>query len=297
MTTTYRIDFQPVGRRGECEEGDSLLECSRKTGVGIATICGGKGRCNACRIRILRGDVSGPSSVERAVFSAQELAEGWRLACRVYPSADCSVHVPPESMTAPQRTQVEGVEVHVAADPPVRCYGINLSGPDLSDLRADADRLLHELRGRHGAACCKVDGSVLRTLSTELRALDWHCGVAVRKDEVVGLGPCSGRNLGLAVDLGTTKIAGCLVDLEEGKRLASKGMMNPQISFGEDVITRIDEALKSPERAGEIQKCAVEALNRLAGNFARRRAPCPGRSWRPRWAAIRPCTICFSDCP
>lgn len=277
MTTTFRIDFQPVGRRGEYEPGDSILECSRKTGVGIANICGGKGKCNACRVKILRGSASEPTAVERSVFSARELAGGWRLACQVYPSADCSVHVPPESMTTPQRTQVEGVEMHVTPDPPVRCYRVSLSGPDLSDLRADADRLLHELRVQHGAACRKVDGSVLRTLSTDLRGLDWQCRVAVRKDEVVGVGSCSGRNLGLAVDLGTTKIAGYLVDLEEGKRLASKGMMNPQIAFGEDVITRIDEVIKSAERAGEIQKCAVEALNRLARELCEEAGAMPGQ--------------------
>jgi uncharacterized 2Fe-2S/4Fe-4S cluster protein (DUF4445 family) len=269
MTTNYRIDFQPVGRRGECETGDSLLECSRKTGVDLANICGGKGKCHACRVRILKGDVSEPTPVERALFSAQELGEGRRLACQVHPSSDCSVHVPPESMTAPQRTQVEGLEIHIEPDPPVQRYQVSLSSPGLSDLRADADRLIHGLHEQHGVPCRKVDETVLRTLSRHLRASDWRCGVAVRKDEVIGVGPLNGVNLGLAVDLGTTKIAGYLVDLEEGKKLASRGVMNPQISFGEDVITRIDEAIKSPEKAEEIQRTVIEALNRLARDLCK----------------------------
>jgi uncharacterized 2Fe-2S/4Fe-4S cluster protein (DUF4445 family) len=279
MTTNYCIDFQPVGRRGECEAGDSLLECSRKTGVGIANICGGKGKCHACKVKILKGSVSEPTPLETALFSAQELGEGWRLGCQVHPSANCSIHVPPESMTTPQRTQVEGLEIHVEPDPPVRCYEVGLSGPGLSDLRADADRLIHGLQGQHGVTCRKVDGAVLRTLSGDLRALDWQCRVTVREGEVISLGSWlrPSPNLGLAVDLGTTKIAGYLVDLEMGKRLASRGMMNPQISFGEDVITRIDEALRSPERAGEIQKTVVEALNRLASDLCKEAGSVPGQ--------------------
>jgi uncharacterized 2Fe-2S/4Fe-4S cluster protein (DUF4445 family) len=263
----FTIDFQPVGRRGECEAGDSLLECSRKAGGGIAGICGGKGKCGACKVRILKGNVSEPTPVETAFFSVQELGEGLRLGCQVYPSADCSVYVPPESMTTPQRTQVEGMQIHVDPDPPVRCYQVILRSPDLSDPMADADRLIRGLQDQHGVVCRKVDGEVLRTLSADLRALNWQCPVAVRGGEVIRLGSGPRPVLGLAVDLGTTKIAGYLVDLEEGKKLASRGVMNPQISFGEDVITRIEEALKSPERAGEIRKTAIEALNRLIGDL------------------------------
>lgn len=240
------------------------MECSRKTGVGIANLCGGKGKCHTCKIRVLKGKVSEPTALETTVFSAQELGEGWRLGCQVHPSGNCTIHVPTESMTTPQRTQVEGLEIQVEPDPPVRCHEVLLSSPGLSDPMADADRLIQGVQDQHGVGCRKVDGAVLRTLSAGLRALEWRCRVAVRGDEVIGLGSWQLPSLGLAVDLGTTKIAGYLVDLETGERLASKGMMNPQISFGEDVITRIDQALKSPERAAEIRTTAVEALRRLA---------------------------------
>jgi uncharacterized 2Fe-2S/4Fe-4S cluster protein (DUF4445 family) len=267
--TSYTIDFQPLGRRGECEPGDSLLECSRRTGVGITNVCGGKGKCHACKVKVLRGEVSKPTPNELSSFSPEEIGEGWRLACQVYPAGNCSVGVPPESMTAPQRTQVEGVDMAVEPDPSVLCYKVDLVGPELSDLRADADRLLQGLREQHGVKCSKVDGAVLRSLSTDLRSLDWECQVAVRGDEVISVGPRPSPHLGLAVDLGTTKIAGYLVDLSTGKRLVSKGIMNPQISFGEDVITRIDAALRSTALYGDIQKAVVEALNQLALDLCR----------------------------
>ena len=86
---SYTIDFQPLGRRGACEPGESLLECSRRAGVGIVNLCGGKGKCHACKVKVLKGAVSEPTSTETAFFSQDELAQGWRLACQVNPSGNC----------------------------------------------------------------------------------------------------------------------------------------------------------------------------------------------------------------
>lgn len=258
------VDFQPLGRRGECEPGSSLLECSRRAGVGIINLCGGNGKCHACRVRVLKGVVSEPTSTEASFFTPDELAQGWRLACQVTASEDCSVALPPESMTAPQRTQVEGMALTAKPDPPVLWHQVQLAAPDLSDLRADADRLIRDLRDQCRVTCHNLDSELLRTLSTDLRSMDWTCGAAVRGEEVIGVGPWPAPLLGLAVDLGTTKIAGYLLDLTTGKRVCSRGIMNPQIGFGEDVITRIDGALHSAGRYGEIRNAAVEALNRIA---------------------------------
>ncbi len=262
--TSYTIDFQPLGRRGECRAGDTILECSRRTGIGITNICGGRGKCNACKVKILDGKVSAPTPQESAFFSSGDLREGWRLACQVYPSGHCKIGVPPESMTSPQRTQVEGIEVTVEPDPPVRCFKITPSLPTLSDLTADADRLMRNLDEQHGVKSTKVDTSLLCRLSRDLRLWEWEAQAAVRGDEVIELAPWPSPQIGLAVDLGTTKIAGYLMHLESGKRLASRGIMNPQISFGEDVITRIDGALRSPEKGREIQRAVVDGLNQLA---------------------------------
>jgi uncharacterized 2Fe-2S/4Fe-4S cluster protein (DUF4445 family) len=128
--------------------------------------------------------------------------------------------------------------------------------------------LLEALEQQHRLHCTRVDVDVLRVLSPRLRSWDWRCQVSVRGDEVVAIGPEPGRQLGLAVDLGTTKIAGYLVDLDSGQTLAAKGVMNPQISYGEDIISRITGAVNSPEQKLQLQMAVVEALNELISDLS-----------------------------
>ena len=265
--TVYTIDFQPVGRRGQCQNTESLLDCAHQLGIGISAICGGKGNCYSCKVRVLSGTVSEPTSSELEVFLPQELADGWRLACQTYPTSDCKLDVPLESMTAPQRTQVEGMEVTVHPEPATQAYHLELTIPSLSSPQADADRLLETLNQQHQLQCNQVDMSVLHTLSTQLRSWNWQCQAVVRNDEVVAIGPWPSRQLGLAIDLGTTKIAGYLVDLTNGRTLAAEGIMNPQIGLGEDIITRIAIAIESPHEGVQLQRLVVEALNELAINL------------------------------
>ena len=265
--TACTIDFEPVGRRGECRRDESLLACARRLGVGISSICGGKGTCHSCKVQVLSGTVSKPTSNEVEVFSSQELKEGWRLACQTYPTSDCRLTVPAESMTTPQRVQVEGLEITVRPEPPVRAYRLQLAAPSLSAPQADADRLLEVLNQQHQLHCSKVDIDVLRILSAQLRSWNWECQAIVRNDEVIALAPWPSRQLGLAIDLGTTKIAGYLVDLSDGRTLAAKGSMNPQISYGEDIISRINGVVQSPDEGVQLQKLAVEAINELSADL------------------------------
>ena len=262
--TSYRIEFEPVGRRGQCQGNKSLLACARRLGVGISSVCGGKGKCRSCKVQVLSGTVSEPTSIELDTFSPQELKAGWRLACQTYPRSDCKLSVPPESMTTPQRTQVEGLEITAHPEPPVQAYHLQLPIPSLSNLQADADRLLEALNQRHRLHCGKVDIDVLRTLPSQLRSWNWRCQATVRNDEVVALASWPSRQLGLAVDLGTTKVAGYLVDLSDGRTLAAKGVMNPQLSYGEDIISRIASVIKSPDEGKQLQRLAAEALSQLA---------------------------------
>lgn len=261
------IDLEPVGRRGKCQRNESLLACACRLGVGISSICGGRGTCHSCKVQVLSGTVSEPTSNELETFTSQELKEGWRLACQTYPISDCKLTVPPESMTTPQRIQVEGLEIAVQPEPPVRAYALQLSAPSLSAPHADADRLLDALNQQHSLHCSKVDIGALRVLSDQLRSWDWKCQAAVRNDEVVALVPCTSHPLGLAIDLGTTKIAGYLVDLSDGRTLAAKGIMNPQISLGEDIISRMTVVIQSPDEGVRIQKLAVEAINELSADL------------------------------
>jgi uncharacterized 2Fe-2S/4Fe-4S cluster protein (DUF4445 family) len=264
--TAYNVDFVPIGRRGECRPGDSLLACACKLGVDIVSLCAGRGTCHACKVKVLDGTVSAATAIEREVFSPQEIESGWRLACQTYPTSNVRVSVPTESMTTPQRTQVEGLEIIVPSEPVVTAYRVKLPTPSLSDLRGDDERLLATLNQQH-LPCRTIDIDVRRQLSPQLRYWDWQCQVTVRDDEVVAISPWPSHELGLAIDLGTTKIAGYLVDLSQGRTLAAQGMMNPQISYGEDVVSRLTHALSSPTEAKRLQRLAVKAINQLASEL------------------------------
>ena len=111
----FSIEFQPVGRRGQFQSGQSVLDCGRALGVGISSVCGGKGTCGKCRVQLVSGASSPPRDGEIKAFSPLQLASGWRLACQCFPTGDCVVHVPVESMTTPQRTQLEGLDIPVRA--------------------------------------------------------------------------------------------------------------------------------------------------------------------------------------
>ena len=259
---SYHIEFEPLGRRGECPAGQSLLDCAQKLGVGLVSICGGRGLCHSCRIQVLNGTVSQPTSIERQKFSLPELQEGYRLACQTYPTSDCKLWVPVESMSTSQRTQVEGLELSINLDPPVAVYHLQLSPPSLSDLWGDAERVLEALNQQ--VHCLTIDIDVLRNLSPRLRSWNWQAQASVRNKEIIALSSWPSRQLGLAIDLGTTKIAGYLVDLSNGHTLAAKGVMNPQISYGEDVVSRISHVIDSPAGGTRMHKLAVGALGKLA---------------------------------
>jgi uncharacterized 2Fe-2S/4Fe-4S cluster protein (DUF4445 family) len=260
----FTIDFEPVGLRGKCLKKESLLACVHCLGVGISSICGGKGTCHSCKIQVLSGTVSKPTPNELETFSRLEIEGGWRLACQTYPASDCKIAVPVESMTTPQRLQVEGLEVKVRPEPSVRAYRLQLAAPSLETPQADADSLLKALNQQYKLRCTKVAIGALRTISDQLRSWKWKNQAVVRNGEVIAILPPKSRRLGLAIDLGTTKIAGYLVDLSDGRTLAAKGIMNPQISYGEDIINRINRVVKSPDEGVQLQKLAVDAINELS---------------------------------
>jgi uncharacterized 2Fe-2S/4Fe-4S cluster protein (DUF4445 family) len=263
----YSIDFEPVGRRGECADNQSLLDCARQLSVDLISVCGGIGICERCKVQVVAGQVSAATLDESAALSARELQQGYRLACQTYPLSDVKVHVPPESLTAPQRTQLEGLEIEVEPQPPVRSLDVTLEPPTLQDPRADDRTLWQALAGQHSVPAGSLDLSVQQSLSQQLRSLDWRVRLALRDHEIVAIGSPARKWLGLAVDIGTTKIAGYLIDMETGQTLASKGLMNPQISYGEDVISRIAVASRSPEGAAQLQKLLTDGLSQLAADL------------------------------
>lgn len=255
------IDFEPVGRRGECQAGKTLLDCARDLGVELVNICGGEGTCGSCVVQVLAGELSPVTDAEREFLSEEELAQGYRLACRASPASGCKVSVPVESLTTPQRTQVEGQEMPVAPEPVARSYRLAMTPPSLEDPGADAERVAKALEALHGISGITFDGSVLRSLSNILRENAWQVKVVLYNRECVAVLPQAQPVLGLAVDLGTTKIALYLLDLETGQTLATRGIMNPQIAYGEDIITRMAATQKDPEMTGRFQSLVVHAFN------------------------------------
>ena len=260
---TFLVDFEPIGRRGECQPGDSLLECARSSGVHLVNICGGNKSCGSCVIQIIEGTVSPIVDTEREHLDDIQLKKGYRLACCVIPESNCKVIVPLESLTTPQRTQTEGAEIRTHPDPVVKSHFLELTHPAIDDLRSDTDRLEEKLTADFNLESISFDFAALRVMSTFLRELDWRVNVITRDSEVLALLPEDARPLGLAIDLGTTKIAAYLMELGSGDTLASAGAMNPQIAYGEDVIARMVAAQNALDSSRIIQKITVEAINKL----------------------------------
>ena len=254
------IEFEPIGRRGECPEDESLLDSARRLDVDIVRLCNGVGACGRCKVQIVSGDVSPVSAKEKEVLTANEIERDFRLACLTRTLGNVKVHVPPESLTAPQRTQVEGLEIDVAPEPSFQNVYLELTPPTIEKQTADETNFLVALN-RSDADAIGFDLEALRGMPSLLRAENWRARAAIRKNEAIAVESESTRWCGLAVDIGTTKIAVYLVDMESGKTLASKGLMNPQISYGEDVVSRIYAASRSAEDAEKLQTLLVEALN------------------------------------
>jgi uncharacterized 2Fe-2S/4Fe-4S cluster protein (DUF4445 family) len=164
-------------------------------------------------------------------------------------------------MSAPRRAQVESLECAVAPDPPVRAYDLDLASMFLADASADADALLEMVIDQHHIDCHTIDPESVRQLSQQASRLR-HVRASVRGSEVVAFGSWPSAQLGLAFDIGTTKIAGYLVDLDRGATLAARGILNPQAAYGEDIITRLVAAREWSLR-GKLQEVVIGALNQL----------------------------------
>ncbi len=267
----YEINLQPVGRRVEVQAGVTVLEAARISGVELVSLCGGMGDCNGCKVRLEKGILSPLTLAEQAALSPQELAANYRLACQCSPMSNVTIDIPPESLTTPQRLQVEGIEIEILLKPAILPVEVRLDPPTLHDLRSDAARLYAAWEKEYGTfqPAPRLGLSALKSFSRQLREYNWHARLAVRGDEIVGLYAPAGSNgqplplLGLAVDIGTTKLAAYLLNLETGETIAKTGTMNPQIAYGEDVVSRISYAISHKNGAQTLQNRLADALNSL----------------------------------
>ncbi|MGM0366444.1 MAG: 2Fe-2S iron-sulfur cluster-binding protein, partial [Actinomycetota bacterium] len=265
-----KIDVEPIGKKLYLKEPANGLDAIRGGGIGIKSVCGGKGTCGKCRIILLNDKEAPLSRQEEKILTADEVKKGVRLACQQTFDRDLDIYIPASSLSEEQKLQVVGTERDIKADPVCKKYYVELERATLEDLTPDFERIRQGLKSR-----CRVediDFSLLGQLPETIRKGDWKVTVTVRGSEVVNIEPGdeSGKNYGIAVDLGTTKIAILLVDLKEGRTLDSKGIMNPQISYGEDVMSRLNFAMSGQDNLIKIQEEVTGSINEGIGYICKK---------------------------
>ncbi len=263
----FEATFEPIGRRVQVDGETSLYDAARLAGIALTSACGGAGRCGQCRVQVVAGAVSAPVEAETLVFTADELAQGMRLACRTRLRADAVVNVPQTSQLTKQRLQIAGVSQALAVDSPVQAYDAAAEAPTLEDLQADTQRVLQALEQAGGPRALRVELAAAAQISQMARPYGWRMTVFSDGAEALGVAPAGSRALGMAVDLGTTKLAAYLVDLESGEDLAATGRPNPQISYGEDVISRLAFTRSRPDGMAVMSGLIREALDGILGDL------------------------------
>jgi uncharacterized 2Fe-2S/4Fe-4S cluster protein (DUF4445 family) len=263
-----KLIFQPYGKRFRASVGKTVLEAAGEIGIHISSICGGKGSCGKCRVIIRDGKehLSAPSEAEKRILSEGDLNSGFRLACQAAVTGKGTIvtEVPRESQVDQQRLLLRGLEKTVRIVPASRKITLSLEKPSLLDTKSDVDRLVDAVTSKIEVKP-KVDYVALKKTPHTLRKGDWTVTATLWRDqEIISIEPGSTQGLyGFAVDVGTTKLAGYLVDLKEGKIVATASMMNPQIAYGEDVISRIRFIMEDEKNLKRLNQTVVEGINQL----------------------------------
>ena len=281
--TAHRVVFTPSGKRGDFAEGTSLLAAARTLGVDLDSVCGGRGICGRCQIEVAEGrfakhaidssldHVSPWNEVEeRYAGKRGPFPAGRRLGCQAKVCGELVVDVPPESQVHRQVVRKRAEEHPIAIDPAVRLHYVEVSEPDMYEPSSDFRRLQQALAGQWGLTDVAADLATLASLQKVLRAGAWAVTVALRKgrDIVAVLPGFAERAYGVAIDVGSTTIAAHLCDLMSGAVVASVGAMNPQIRFGEDLMSRVSYVMMNPGGDAELTRAVREAMNALIGEAA-----------------------------
>jgi uncharacterized 2Fe-2S/4Fe-4S cluster protein (DUF4445 family) len=254
-----------MGIRLLCSEPLKLLDAARQAGIGLRSDCGGAGICGKCIVQIIQlfNDFH-PSEIEKSFLSDSQLADGLRLACETIIENDLKVLIPFNSVTAGQILQVEGGKNFVQPDPLIRQEMISLSEATLDDLSSDFSRIQQALNIKPLNASLEV----IRLLPYTLRNNHWKANLIIRENELLNITEQAfPKLLGLAVDVGSTKLACYLVDLETGEVLAAKGVPNPQIAYGEDIMARLAYSLKEKEGLSNLHSLLMKSINQTAGDL------------------------------
>ena len=281
--TAHRVVFTPSGKRGDFAEGTTLLAAARTLGVDLDSVCGGRGICGRCQIVVAEGrfakhaieSSAGHASPwneveERYASKRGPFAPGRRLGCQAKICGELVVDVPPESQVHRQVVRKRAEEHPIAIDPAVRLHYVEVAEPDMHEPSSDFRRLQQALAAQWGLTGVAADLATLANLQKILRAGAWTVTVAVRKgrDIVAVLPGFAERAYGVAIDVGSTTIAAHLCDLMSGAVVASVGAMNPQIRFGEDLMSRVSYVMMNPGGDVELTRAVREAMNALIGEAA-----------------------------
>jgi uncharacterized 2Fe-2S/4Fe-4S cluster protein (DUF4445 family) len=264
---SFEVILQPIGLRITVPKGATVLDAARLAGVELVAICGGEGVCGTCKVRVVEGQLSKINLNEEGELSSDELQKGFRLACQAEILSNVRIDIPPESFTTAQRLQVEGQEISTELDPLVTAVDVHVPPANLADLRSDLSRLRSALPASIPVEL-KISLELARIIPGCIRSEKGEVRLAVRQNELVSILPAGKKLYGLAVDIGTTKLAAYLVNLESGETAEKAGAMNPQIAYGEDVISRISYANEHAEGARTLQARLVETLNNLLADLS-----------------------------
>ncbi len=288
MSKEALVIFTPSGKRGHFSVGTPVLTAARQLGVDLDSVCGGRGICSKCQITpgygafskhgvIVDDDALSPwNSVEERYKSKRGMAPGRRLGCQACVMGDVVVDVPPESQVHKQVIRKSATQRDIVMDPATRSYFVEVSEPDMHEPSGDYERLKQALKDQWQIEDPVTTLPVLRRLQPALRKGGWKATVVVNRGNhdaaprILDVFPGfhEGGLYGLAVDLGSTTIAAHLCSLEDGAVLASSGLMNPQIRFGEDLMSRVSYAMMNPGGDVEMTRAVREAINALAKSIA-----------------------------
>jgi uncharacterized 2Fe-2S/4Fe-4S cluster protein (DUF4445 family) len=271
------VVFNPEGKCVEARPGDSLLAVAKQAGVAIDSACGGVGSCGRCKVILRLGE---PLVDSWGQLSAEEKQEGYLLACQSRLVGDLVVEVPLESQRGGLQILLEPTEARMELGVPLaQRLELSLRPPSLEDLESEQSRLLAAVRAARGETFPRLtmDLGAVQALAGAARAGDWRVEAVIadreQEGEIIQVlaapapsaseRPARRRACGVAVDVGTTTIVVNLVDLDNGRLLATRAALNDQISFGEDVISRIVSSQERPDGLGQLQRAVLGTINHL----------------------------------
>lgn len=281
----YQVIFQPSGRRGRVEDGKNLLEASRELGVDIEAICGGAKKCGKCKVKIEEGffekfnidsrmsNLSPLQEEEKPFLTEEMINDNYRLACIARVCGDVLVFVPEEARGAKQVVLEHGKERTYNLDPAVSKYYVEMEPATLEDHRGDFERLRDALRQKYRlSGDMGIDFFVLLDLPNAVRDGNWCVTATVWNDrEIIRVEPGLAEScVGLAIDIGTTTVAAYLCDLRTGEVLVTDSMMNPQVRYGEDVLSRITYHMMNDDGLEKLHSAIIDGVNTLADRMTKK---------------------------